>query len=87
MIDEEHVNGITERIIGASIEVHRALGPGLLESTYHACLVHEMRLREIEVETEKTLPVVYKGMTLDCGSRIDLLVDRTVSSSEKPWRS
>ena len=78
MIDEDRVNGITERIIGAAIEVHRALGPGLLESTYQACLVYEMRQQQIEIESEKILPVVYKGVTLDCGYRIDLLVERTV---------
>ena len=77
MIDEE-INRITERIIGGAIEVHRALGPGLLESTYHACLVHELRQQGLEVDKEKDLPVVYKGMTLDCGYRIDLLVQRIV---------
>ena len=68
----------TERIIGAAIEVHRALGPGLLESTYHACLAHELRQQGLKVEREKELPVFYKGVTLDCGYRIDLLVEHTV---------
>ena len=77
-MEENQINRITERIIGAAIEVHRALGPGLLESTYHACLEHELRLRLIEVEREKALPVVYKGVTLDCGYRIDLLVEHSV---------
>ena len=67
MIEEDQINRITERIIGATIEVHRALGPGLLESTYHACLAHELRQQGLEVEREKELPVVYKGVTLDCG--------------------
>ena len=55
LIEENQVNRITERIIGAAIEVHRALGPGLLESTYHACLAHELRQQGLEVEREKEL--------------------------------
>lgn len=78
MIEEVEFNRITERIIGAAIEVHRTLGPGLLESTYLACLVHELRQQGFEVEREKALPVVYKGVTLDCGYRIDLLVEHAV---------
>ncbi len=78
MIHLDEMNRITERIIGAAIEVHRTLGPGLLESTDHACLVHELRQQAVEVETEKVLPVVYKGVTLECGYRIDLLVEKTV---------
>ena len=73
-ISDERINRITGGIIGAAIEVHRTLGPGLLESAYKACLVHELRQQEIGVEQEKTLPVVYKGLTLDCGYRVDLLV-------------
>jgi GxxExxY protein len=78
MIDEDQINRITERIIGAAIEVHRALGPGLLESTYHACLAHELKRQGLGVETEKEMPVVYKGVRLDCGYRIDLLVEHSV---------
>ena len=78
MIDDDQLNSITERIIGAAIEVHKALGPGLLESAYHACLTHELKLRGLEVETEKELPVVYKAIRLDCGYRLDLLVETTV---------
>lgn len=69
------INELTHLIIGAAIEVHRALGPGLLESTYLRCLCHELKLRGIPFETELALPVVYKGIKLDCGYRIDLLVD------------
>jgi GxxExxY protein len=83
MIEEDEFNQITERIIGAAIEVHRTLGPGLLESTYLACLVHELRQQGLEVEREKALPVVYKGVTLDCGYRIDLLVQHTVIAELK----
>ena len=61
MTERDQFNRITKRIIGAAIEVHRALGPGLLESTYHACLVHELRLQGLNVESEKELSVIYKG--------------------------
>ena len=57
-------NGLTGKIIGAAIEVHRALGPGLLESAYEACLVYELRLRELKVESQKPLPVYYKDVLL-----------------------
>jgi GxxExxY protein len=66
---------LSEQIIGAAIEVHRALGPGLLESAYHRCMEHELGLRGIPVEREVPLPVVYKGIQLDCGYRMDLVVD------------
>ena len=72
------VNRLTEAIIGAAIEVHRELGPGLLESAYHACLCHELSLRGIPFEREVALPVEYKGVKLDCGYRIDVLVARAV---------
>jgi GxxExxY protein len=68
------LNEITERIIGAAIEVHRRLGPGLLESAYQKCLCHELKLQGIPFECERILPVEYKGMQLDCGYRLDLLV-------------
>ena len=72
------VNQITEAIIGAAIEVHRALGPGLLESAYEECLCHELTLRRIPFERQRPLPVEYKGLHLDCGYRLDLLVADTV---------
>ncbi len=68
------VNAITETIIGAAIEVHRALGPGLLESAYEQCLCHELSLGNISFERQRQLPVKYKGILLDCGYRIDVLV-------------
>ena len=68
------VNDITRAIIGAGIEVHRALGPGLLEAAYEACLCRELSLREVPFERQRSLPVVYKGLRLDCGYRIDVLV-------------
>ena len=69
-----HHQELTREIIGAAIEVHRALGPGLLESAYQACLAREMTLRELPFEKEKPLPVKYKGDLLDCGYRLDFLV-------------
>jgi GxxExxY protein len=77
-MSEEQINRITETIIGAAIEVHRALGPGLLESAYEACLVFELEQRGLKVEHQKPLPVVYQSVNLDCGYRIDLLVEDTV---------
>jgi GxxExxY protein len=67
-------NEITGAIIAAAIEVHRALGPGLLESSYQLCLRHELSMRGIPFRKEVVLPVVYKGLALECGYRLDLLV-------------
>src|ERR1700693_4341072 len=64
----------TSPIIGAAIEVHRHLGPGLLESAYEECLCHELHLRGIEFRRQVELPVAYKGLKLDCGYKIDLFV-------------
>jgi len=69
------INELTEEVIGACIEVHRHLGPGLLESAYHQCLCHELSLRRISFQTEFPLPVDYKGTHLNCGYKADLLVD------------
>jgi GxxExxY protein len=69
---------LTETIIGAAIEVHRELGPGLLESAYRQCLCHELALREVAFKFEVDLPVRYKGVLLDCGYRLDLLVEDLV---------
>jgi GxxExxY protein len=68
------LNELTEKIIGAAIEVHRTLGPGLMESAYAECLCRELSLQGIPFEREKALPVEYKGVKLDCGYRLDLLV-------------
>lgn len=72
------IDQITESIIGAAIAVHKELGPGLLESTYEACLAFELVEREITFERQKSLPVVYKGHLVDCGYRLDLLVEDLV---------
>jgi GxxExxY protein len=68
-------DSFTGRIIGCAIEVHRHLGPGLLESSYQQCLAHELRLNHIPLVLEKPMPVTYKGFHLDCGYRLDFLVD------------
>lgn len=78
MKEEERFNQITEQIIGAAIEVHRALGPGLLESAYEACLAFELVQRGLKVERQKPLPLVYKQVELDCGYRLDLFVEESV---------
>ena len=69
---------LTEKIIGAAIEVHRGLGPGLLESAYEECLCHEFHLRGICFDRQRPLPVEYKGVKLDCGYRLDLIVENKV---------
>lgn len=73
-----NINKITEAIIGAAIEVHRVLGPGLLESAYEECLCRELALQRVPFERQRPLPVEYKGLLLDCGYRLDLLVSGVV---------
>ena len=70
----EESRALTESIIGAAIEVHKALGPGLLESAYAECLCHELSLRNVPFQREVDLPLNYKGLQLNCGYRIDILV-------------
>ena len=72
------INDLTSRIIGAAIEVHRTLGPGLLESVYLTCLLYELRNAGLEVEAQKALPIRYKEVELDGGFRADLIVSRAV---------
>lgn len=74
----EELDQITEQIIGAAICVHRELGPGLLESAYESCLSYELTERRLTFERQKALPIVYRGITIDCGYRIDLLVEGRV---------
>lgn len=71
-------NKLSNKIIGAAIEVHKTLGPGLLESAYEQCLCHELSLRGISFERQKELPVVYKGLKLDCGYRLDVVVEDAI---------
>jgi len=69
------VNKLTEKVIGSAIEVHKALGPGLLESAYEECLCKELSLRNVDFSRQKEIPIEYKGVKLDCGYRIDVLVE------------
>src|SRR5438094_5585159 len=72
------LNELTEIVIGGAIEVHRALGPGLLESTYEMCLCRELSIRGLRFQRQVPIAVEYKGAQLDCGYRADLVVDETV---------
>jgi GxxExxY protein len=78
MEEKDKLDLITRRIIGAAIEVHKALGPGLLESAYETCLAFELRQCGFKVEQQRPLPVVYKNVKLDCGYRLDLVVEDSV---------
>lgn len=77
-VTEVDVNEVTSGIIGAAIEMHRELGPGLLESAYKACLVHVLARRGFTVERQKAIPLIYQGVELDCGYRLDILVNDSV---------
>jgi GxxExxY protein len=72
------LNEISEKIIGAAIQVHRTLGPGLLESTYEACLKYELEKRGLKIQSQVGLPVIYDGMKIDLGYRLDILVEDAV---------
>ncbi len=74
----ERLNELTEKAIGAAMDVHAALGPGLLESAYEACLEFELKRRGLNVERQKALPIVYRDVELDGGYRLDLLVEGSV---------
>ena len=76
--ETQSFNELTERIIGSCIEIHRHLGPGLLESAYEECLCHEMSVAGISFERQKPLPVHYKNVKLDCGYRLDLVVEQKI---------
>jgi GxxExxY protein len=78
MAESEKLNQITEAIIGAAIQVHKTLGPGLLESAYEACLAYELIQRGLKIERQKPLSVIYQSVNLDCGYRLDLLVEDSV---------
>jgi len=77
-IQASGINDLTAKIIGAAIEVHKALGPGLLESAYESCLAYELSLLKIGFERQVPLPVRYKSLPLDCGYRLDFLVENLV---------
>ena len=78
MDEKQRLNALTRDIIAAAITVHHELGPGLLESPYEACLAYELRDRGFGVEQQKAVPLTYRGLRLDCGYRMDLLVERVV---------
>ena len=78
MDDAQGLNGITDQIIRAAINVHKTLGPGLLESAYEACLAYELIQDGLKVEQQKPLPIIYKEVQLECGYRLDLLIEDTV---------
>lgn len=73
---DARLNDLSDTIIGGAIDVHRAIGPGLLESAYQVCLVHELRSRGLHVETQKPLRLVYKDLVVPCAYRLDLVVER-----------
>lgn len=72
------INQITHEILDSAYKVHTKLGPGLLESAYQACLVYELKKKNLKVEVEKPLPLIYEEVKLDCGYRIDILVENQV---------
>jgi len=74
----DSINLLTEKIIGCAIEVHRAIGPGLLESAYEECLCYELAQNRLQFRRQVPLPVVYKGVNLDCGYKLDIIVEDTV---------
>jgi GxxExxY protein len=80
----KHVNELTELVIGCAIEVHRTLGPGLLESAYEICFCRELSLRGIPFERQVAIPVEYKGVQLDCGCRTDLIFAGKILVEIKP---
>ena len=80
----ESLNALTEAIIGAALEVHRELGPGLLENAYESCLAVELLSRGFSLERQHALPVVYKNQRVDCGYRLDLVVEGAGSSRSRP---
>jgi len=78
MADTAEKTSLTGTIIGAAIDVHRTLGPGLLESAYEACLIYELKLRKLSIEQQKSQPLFYKDVMLDCGYRLDLVIENQV---------
>jgi len=78
MLERDRLNTLTEKIIGAAIAVHHEIGPGLLETAYEACLAYELMDRGIFFVRQKPLPLVYRGVEMDCAYRVDLLVENAV---------
>ena len=78
LVERHRLNELSGLVVDAAVDVHRALGPGLLESAYEACLAFELRERELLVRTQVELPIVYKSIQLDVGYRIDIVVDEAI---------
>jgi GxxExxY protein len=78
MLTQSYINQLTYKIIGCAIEVHKELGPGLLESIYEKCFIHELRLNNFDVKNQLTIPILYKDLELDCDLRLDVLVNNLV---------
>ena len=75
---KKNFSELSNLVIGSALEVHKTLGPGLLESTYQECMAYELKMRGISFQAEHPLPVQYKGIQLDCGYRVDLLVENEI---------
>ncbi|MEW6202525.1 MAG: GxxExxY protein [bacterium] len=75
MNETEKINKLTETIIGIAINIHRSLGPGLLESAYEACMVYDLAQAGLKVEQQKPLPIIYRDVKLECGYRLDLVIE------------
>jgi GxxExxY protein len=74
-LSKKYLNDLSYQLIGAAIEVHKALGPGLLESVYHKCLKHELSIRKIQFQTEMVVPVYFKGMEIEADLKCDLFIE------------
>ncbi|HQV69745.1 MAG: GxxExxY protein [Anaerolineae bacterium] len=81
--ERAEINRITDQIIGSAIEVHKVLGPGLLESAYEECLCYELSLRNLDFERQLSVPILYKSVKLDCGYRLDLAIKKRVIAELK----
>jgi GxxExxY protein len=79
MITQKYLNQLTFKIIGCAIEVHKELGPGLLESIYEKCLVHELELNGLRIESQLSVPVYYKGLEMNCELRLDIFVEEQIA--------
>jgi GxxExxY protein len=77
-VTKKYLDNLTYNVMGAAIEVHKELGPGLLESVYHRCLIHELRLRNILFQSELIIPIEYKGLELDAELRCDFLIEKSL---------
>jgi GxxExxY protein len=78
MSQKDRLSKITETIIGCAINVHKELGPGLLESAYEACLLYDLSQTKMKIENQKPLPIIYKNVKLNCGYRLDLIIEDEV---------